>query len=116
MSTDKEQLQDIHLGNDWQVLGGFLKIWVHDGELREYVHICASNGREPLLPMWLQTLGEKIYPHQVKNKWRENNMYERKLYGPRSCKQSLNNEPNPKDGHHTITKAIKDVHCEGASY
>jgi hypothetical protein len=26
MSTNKEQLQDIHLGNDWQVLGGFLKI------------------------------------------------------------------------------------------
>lgn len=51
MSTNKEQLQDIHSGNDWQVLGGFKKKFEYTTENLEYVHICASNGRETLLPM-----------------------------------------------------------------
>jgi hypothetical protein len=42
-------------------------------------------------------------------------MYERKLYGPRSCKAII--EPNPKDGHHTITRQSRMCIVKGqASY
>jgi len=45
MSTNKEQLQDIQLENDWQVLGGFKKIWVHYRELRVCSYMCIQRER-----------------------------------------------------------------------
>lgn len=68
-------------------------------------YVIAKYGRENLSP--------SSEEEQMKRK-KKCMKDESKLYGPRSCKQSLN--PTPRMGTIQSHKAIKDVHCEGASY